>query len=255
MTEQPPPEQPGEKPGDKPSPAQYYPAAPPPPPEAPAGYPAYPQYPNQPSTPGNTNGFAIAALVCGILPVVITNILAVIFGLVSLNQLKKRPQDSGKGMAVAGLVLGIVWLVLWALIIAAAIANRADRNQAGEISQSGRLSVFKLQVGDCFDGLREGKGISSVTAQPCTAAHDAEVMDKYELPSEPKYPGEARVIEDVEGECERRVSKMLPDSELNRTQLFYFYPTEQNWRTGDRTAVCVAAAETGTKLTQKLPRR
>ncbi len=63
------------------------------------------------------NGFSIASMVLGITAVfpgccnyyigIILSILAVSFGAISLS--KKMP---GKGMAIAGLVLGIVFLVL-----------------------------------------------------------------------------------------------------------------------------------------------
>ena len=60
---------------------------------------------------------ATASLVCGIagfflgwILFVIPPILAIIFSLVSLPQFSKDPTLKGKGMAIAGLVLGIVGL-------------------------------------------------------------------------------------------------------------------------------------------------
>ena len=76
----------------------------------PQGYPApgYPQqpYPYTPQTPG-TNGMAIAALVvslaaCG--PV------GLILGIVSLNQIK-RTGEQGRGMALAGVIIGAISVV------------------------------------------------------------------------------------------------------------------------------------------------
>ena len=76
-----------------------------------------------------TNGFAVAALVNGIVGIAffwtvvlgVCSILAVVFGHISLNQLKVTQQD-GRGMAVAGLTLGYVAIGLWSLaIIAAAV--------------------------------------------------------------------------------------------------------------------------------------
>ncbi|MCK2239454.1 MULTISPECIES: DUF4190 domain-containing protein [unclassified Crossiella] len=253
MTDQPKPEQPGQ-PEQQPSPAQFYPSAPPPPPEAPAGYPQPYQPYGQAPVPGNTNGFAIAALVLGIIPGIITNVLAVIFGLVSLNQIKQRA-DRGKGMAIAGIVVAGVWLALWATLIAVAINTQATRNEAGQVVDSGRLSVFKLNVGDCFDGVKEGKAITSVTAQPCDKPHEAEVMDRFPMPAAPEYPGEAKVTSDVETECSERLEGMLPPATLEKLELYYFYPTASSWRTGDRTAVCVVTGQKGTKLTEKIAKR
>lgn len=87
--------------------------------------PSY-SYATQPS--GGTNGLAIASMVCGILFFCggITSILAVVFGHISLSQLGKPGNNqSGRGMAIAGLVLGyigIVLAVLWFIYI----VNNAD---------------------------------------------------------------------------------------------------------------------------------
>jgi hypothetical protein len=80
----------------------------------PAGY--YPQ----PLGP-RTNGFAVGALVCGIVPF-FGGIPAVILGHVGRSQIR-RTGERGDGVAIAGLVLGYLWLTLWALIILVAMAN------------------------------------------------------------------------------------------------------------------------------------
>jgi hypothetical protein len=75
--------------------------------------------------PQRTNGLSIAALVLGIVWVWwIGSILAVIFGHVSLSQIKKsNGAQGGKGMAIAGLVLGWIGVGTLLLVIAAAAAN------------------------------------------------------------------------------------------------------------------------------------
>ena len=107
-----------------------------PPPPFPQQYP--PQYPQhgvyQPqvggyppgmvhyAAPGRTSGLAIASMVLGILWVYwIGSILAVIFGHIAISQAGKDPTLRGKGMAIAGLVLGYIgvgFLVL-AILVAA----------------------------------------------------------------------------------------------------------------------------------------
>lgn len=39
-------------------------------------------------------------------------LLAIIFGIVALGQIKKRGQR-GRGMAITGIVLGSVWVLVW----------------------------------------------------------------------------------------------------------------------------------------------
>ena len=73
---------------------------------------------------GRTSGLAIASMVLGIVWVYwIGSILAVIFGHVSLSQISKDETLRGKGMAIAGLVLGYVGVGTLLLIIIAAAAS------------------------------------------------------------------------------------------------------------------------------------
>jgi hypothetical protein len=92
------------------------PYAPPPSPYGPMGMVphSYPQYPMmmQPEVPG-TPGLAVASLVCGLFGLTplwigfVLCLLAITFGAVVLA----KPGQRGRGLAIAGLVLGIVQLL------------------------------------------------------------------------------------------------------------------------------------------------
>ncbi|OBH00731.1 hypothetical protein A5696_15325 [Mycobacterium sp. E2699] len=91
---------------------------PPPPPAGGYGYPP-PGYPPPPMV--GTNGFAVASLVCSLFGWVcmfIGAFLGIIFGFVALSQIKRTGQK-GRGMAIAGIVIGAIALVagvaLWTL--------------------------------------------------------------------------------------------------------------------------------------------
>lgn len=62
----------------------------------------------------STNGFAIASLVLGIVWLwFLGSVLAVIFGAIAIAQINRsQGAQTGKGMAVAGVVLGIIGVVL-----------------------------------------------------------------------------------------------------------------------------------------------
>jgi Domain of unknown function (DUF4190) len=65
-----------------------------------------------------TNAFAVASFVIGVVGVFVfflPNILAAVFGHVALNQIKTSGA-SGKGLAIAGLVLGWIGVALWSLV-------------------------------------------------------------------------------------------------------------------------------------------
>jgi len=72
-----------------------------------------------------TCGFAIASLVFGILGLILGAIplfgwalwiLAIVLSIVALNRIKRDNNLEGKGLAVTGLILGLVALVLYSLI-------------------------------------------------------------------------------------------------------------------------------------------
>lgn len=69
------------------------------------------------TSPTKTNGFAIASLVLGIIWIYwIGSILALIFGYVAKRQIESSGEgQSGRGMAIAGIVLG--WVGLATLLI------------------------------------------------------------------------------------------------------------------------------------------
>jgi hypothetical protein len=91
--------------------------------QQPYGQP-YPQqygpngYPMPYGGPTRTSGFAVASLVLGLVWAFwIGSILAVVFGHLALNESKGDPRVSGKGLAIAGLVLGYGALALLLLAI------------------------------------------------------------------------------------------------------------------------------------------
>ncbi|WP_411080609.1 DUF4190 domain-containing protein [Streptomyces sp. cmx-18-6] len=98
------------------------------------GYPGYDAYGQQPWGPAPANGLGTAAMVLGIVSVVvfclyglgiILGILALVFGLIGLGR-AKRGEATNRGMAVAGIVLGSVGMVIAAAFLGAviwAIAN------------------------------------------------------------------------------------------------------------------------------------
>ena len=60
-----------------------------------------------------TPGLAIASLVMGIFSLYgLGSILAIIFGIISLNKIKKDKNLKGEGFAIAGIVLGIVGIIV-----------------------------------------------------------------------------------------------------------------------------------------------
>lgn len=72
---------------------------------------------------GASNGFCVASLVLGIIGIpafctVITPLLAIIFGIIGYNQANKADvQSGGKGMAIAGIICGLIGCLIGAMTI------------------------------------------------------------------------------------------------------------------------------------------
>jgi hypothetical protein len=89
-------------------------------PQSPYGDPygnPYGYYGYQPPISG-TNGMAIAAMVCGICGFLclLPGLVGIILGIVSLPQIK-RTQQSGRGMAITGIVVGSLWILAFILLL------------------------------------------------------------------------------------------------------------------------------------------
>jgi ribosomal protein L40E len=82
---------------------------------APASAPA-----TAPSVAGErTSGMAITSLVTGIAGFLFypVAVIAIIFGAIAMGQINKDPTLKGKGMAITGLVLGIVVCAIWIITL------------------------------------------------------------------------------------------------------------------------------------------
>jgi len=92
--------------------AQYPPAVMPYPPIIPRYPPAVPAYP--PAYGGKTNPLATASLWCGIAGLIfgLPSIAAVVLGSAAFHQIR-RTGETGSGSATAGLVLGVLGIILF----------------------------------------------------------------------------------------------------------------------------------------------
>ena len=110
-------------------PGSYPPPGYPPPGYGPQGYAGQPPWAGYPQARA-TNGFATASLVLGLvgwLPCGIGSVLAVVFGFVARDQIKRsQGGQGGSGMALAGIILGFVAIALWLTIFIAGLAHSGN---------------------------------------------------------------------------------------------------------------------------------
>lgn len=215
----------------------------------PQGFPPPGQFAPPPQQQG-TNGFAIAALITGILGGVCG--LAIVFGIIALVQINKTGQR-GRGFAIAGLVLTAVWIALGVIGAVAGIAN-SPRDSSGEITSSGSESVTRLRAGDCVGGIEDGKRLTEISVSPCAQAHDGEVISQFDLPKG-AFPGEPAVAKEAEIRCTGDIQRALATSPmLDRLQISYLYPDNKKDWDRDRGITCLVFEASGAKLTGSVPR-
>ena len=76
--------------------------------------------------PVNVSGWAIASGYLGLFAVIAIGApFAVITGILALRDIKLHPGRNGKGRAIFGLVMGVIFSLLYGLLIATMISNKS----------------------------------------------------------------------------------------------------------------------------------
>ncbi|MDN3297967.1 DUF4190 domain-containing protein [Streptomyces ficellus] len=232
--------------------------------ESPQGWPP-PQQPHLPVPPApygmpgppppsaNTNGLAIASLVTGIVCCVPP--LGMVLGGIALGQIRKKG-ERGKGLAVTGMILSLVST----LLVVAGLATGAYRevydgmrDAADEASRT--RSTFDLRKGQCFNspgGTIEAE-TPDVTIVDCATPHDGEITGSFALTQFDKWPGDKAIEPVAEKRCDVLNSAYAMDTWAipDDAWIYYYQPSADSWRLGDRVVTCSFAAEKG-KLTGSL---
>ncbi|MFE9647967.1 DUF4190 domain-containing protein [Streptomyces sp. NPDC006365] len=196
------------------------------------GHPPY----TPPLPPPPVNGFAIAALVLGIL--CFLPLIGLILGVIALAQIKKKGEH-GKGMALAGVILSGLGTAFLAFAFASGgAAEFWERFKEG--AQEG--TAFSVDKGECFDtpeGSLEGVAYD-VDKVPCADKHDGEVFANFQM-GDGSYPGDAAITEAADEKCYTLQPAYAMDSWAvpDNVDIYYFTPTRQSWGLGDREISCL----------------
>lgn len=139
--------------------------------------------------------------------------------------------------------------LLAALALGTLAACDAQRDEAGAIAEAGDVSVFSIQVGDCFDDHEDGE-VMQVGGIPCSEPHDNEVYALFDL-ADAEWPGAEAVNEAAGSGCRDRFAAAIGADYENSVLTFYpMTPTQGSWdERDDREVVCVAYHMEQEKLT------
>ncbi|MEV8376806.1 DUF4190 domain-containing protein [Kribbella sp. NPDC056861] len=199
-----------------------------------------------------TNTLAIAALVCGLggLVIGISAPVGVGLGIAALAQIKKSG-ESGKGQAIAGIVIGGLITLVGAVILTIVLVIASNDEYQGKNESTGTrvISIEALAVGECFD---DGFEEDEVYRRPCTSSHDGELVSNVTLPAGP-YPGNRPVEDLAQGKCDAEFAKYVGNTvEKSELQSGFWTPTKDQWDDGDRLVICAAYGPDDDPLTSSV---
>jgi hypothetical protein len=193
-----------------------------------------PQWGYQQPPAGTTNGLAIASLVTGLLPL---PPVAIGTGIGALVQINKRGQ-SGRGMAVAGIVLGGLWALLITGFLVAGFSGAFDTEALGRVSQAGSTTV-----GSCLVDPGEQDGVWRVT--DCSQPHDAELYLAEEL-SVPDWPGSGDLSTTADDLCMAAFKGYVGEGYYSSDYDYgFFVPDRGEWDEGEHRVLCAVLGYDG----------
>ncbi|MFD9411215.1 septum formation family protein [Streptomyces sp. NPDC059989] len=193
--------------------------------------------------PSALNGFALASLLVGLLCL---PPLGIVFGIVALVQIANKRQW-GKALAIVGLAVSVAMtgvLVLTAGAVATALGERLDR--IGEtIEAEGELTDMEdLRKGDCFNvpggDMMDNRPL--IYTIDCAQPHHGEVTHSAPVGLE-GAPGSEEADRNTEDACWKAQDAYAMDTWAlpDTADMFYFGPSRETWRQGDRRLLCVIA--------------
>lgn len=147
------------------------------------------------------------------------------------------PPPPGRRRRRTSVVVGaVVGVVVLALVAGGALRLNlwAQTRELGPIDEPRTANARQLGVGHCIETLPDDGDVRSVRLVPCDAPHEAEVVGEIGL--EAAWPGQEPADRQVAAAC--RMSTAEQEQGLVPVT---WSPTEQSWRQGDRTGLCLAA--------------
>ncbi|SEK25646.1 DUF4190 domain-containing protein [Streptacidiphilus jiangxiensis] len=188
---------------------------------------AYPQPPHAGQPPrAKLSAFAVLSLVASAVALVP---VGVVLGIVALFRTARLGQR-GKRLAVVALSLCAAWVAAGMVAIIASAAVIASHS--GAVEQFGPGTCFQYH-----DGVDAAEGVDVIA---CSQAHDGEVVAHRDLGG--SYPGQDAAGREAVLDCVDDSARSLPDAgawDPSVTQLKAYFPSQDSWDAGLRSAVCV----------------
>ena len=180
---------------------------------------------------------AVWSLVTGLLAL---GPVAIVLAIVALRRIASR-HTRGRGLAIAGAVLGIVGtLAIAAAVTALVLTAAASRPLPTDVPAARDARAQQLVTGNCVATLPDDGSVGSVRVVPCADPHEAQVITEFSFAQDAVWPGQQAADARVARAC------VLDESEIEAGVLTVTWaPTERSWADGDRVGLCLAVVDGG----------
>jgi hypothetical protein len=185
--------------------------------------------------------------VLGIVSFVFCPVVSAVAAIITGSRAKKAIDrsagtKSGRGLAIAGQVLGWTNLVISAFVavLIGVLVSFATNHS----------SYTSLQPGDCFDPASHGVLSALVAKKSCAGPHVGETVGSFLL-RDPSWPGVDGTRAEARPRCLALASAYVGrGSAVSRPlSLLWLYPSEAGFRAGQRRVICAVEATGGSKRT------
>ena len=180
------------------------------------------------------------ALGLGLAPCGITLILAVVFACIVLSR-SRDGRDHGKGLAIGALCAVGFWVLVLGGLVAYGLATDAERDESGQVSDGGRVTIIDLRVGDCVPDEMDAGEHLTMDVVPCSEPHHGEVFATFDLDGE--YTNQPEIDRLSDAGCLDRFEDYIgvpPRQSELRVQVFR--PTSERSFDHDPGVVCLVFA-------------
>ncbi|MFT4217568.1 MAG: septum formation family protein [Micropruina sp.] len=131
------------------------------------------------------------------------------------------------------------------LLLAGCAVAGVPRNSAGQITAPATIDSFQIVVGDCTGSMKDGGDVGRVEVMPCDQSHYFEAYAKTDLP-DGNFPGDSEVTKQADKFCTAEFNTFVGVAAKDSSyDMYYLYPVQESWATGDREVLCLAGAKDG----------
>ena len=180
---------------------------------------------------------AVWSLVTGILGL---GPVALALAVVAFRRLASR-HTRGRGIAIAGAVLGVVGTVgLVVGVTIVVLTTMATRPLPADVPAARDARAQQLVTGSCVLSLPADGPVRTVRVVPCAEPHEAQVITEFTFAADAVWPGQQSADARVARAC-----VLDADEVAAGVRTVTWSPTERSWNDGDRVGLCLAVLDGG----------